>query len=276
MLRRFFAPPENFSCDYESVILSDDEARHLRDVLRLRAGDEVRVFDGAGDEFECIVEEFDKRAAEIKLSVRAPIEPTKPESPLRLTLAVALLKGEKFDLVVQKATELGAACIVPVITKRADVRIETKDVSSRVARWRRVGIEASKQCGRAVAPEIFAPKNFEEFLRETEKSLLRGAEAAAPSEGKEKNARGGNDETLRLLFSERGGASLDEICKTNAPSVASVFALVGSEGGWTDEELTHAHEAGWRLVTLGGRTLRAETAAIVAATLLQHRFGDLR
>src|SRR5579883_3107174 len=138
MLRRFFAPPENFSTDFEFVILSDDEARHLRDVLRLRAGDEVRAFDGAGNEFACTVEEFDKRATKIRLAVRGRVEPTKPESPLKLTLAVALLKGEKFDLVVQKATELGATRIAPVITKRADVRVEAKDASSRVARWRRV------------------------------------------------------------------------------------------------------------------------------------------
>src|SRR5437588_3906711 len=106
MRRRFYAPPEAFAHDGARVVLSAEESRHLRDVLRLRAGDEAFVFDGKGREFACVVSETGVRAA---LEVRGRVEPQRPESPLELTLAVALLKGEKFDLVVQKATELGAS-----------------------------------------------------------------------------------------------------------------------------------------------------------------------
>src|SRR5450755_1104338 len=123
--RRFYAPPAAFSLDSQTVSLSADEARHARGVLRLRPGDEVFVFDGDGKEFRCAVREFVRDGA--VLAVLAEVEPARPESPLDLTLAVALLKGEKFDLVVQKATELGASRIVPVATSRADVRIRSGD-----------------------------------------------------------------------------------------------------------------------------------------------------
>src|SRR5687767_3587765 len=103
--RRFFAPPSAFDFNSSSVWLAADEARHLRDVLRLQPGDEVYVFDGAGKEFHCRVDLSDRNAAQ--LAVIAETDPAKAESPLQITLGVALLKGEKFDLVVQKATELG-------------------------------------------------------------------------------------------------------------------------------------------------------------------------
>src|SRR5713101_728507 len=117
--RRFYAPTTAFDKNQNAVTLIADEARHLREVLRLKTGDEVFVFDGAGKEFHCRI--ADSRRDTAQLEVLAEVSPAKPESPLQLTLALALLKGEKFDLVVQKATELGVARIVPVITKHADI-----------------------------------------------------------------------------------------------------------------------------------------------------------
>jgi len=250
--RRFYAPRENFAADGKSVMLSQDEARHMRDVLRLRRGDEVFVFDGEGKEFVCEVAEINSRGA--SLVVKTEVEPSRPESPLDLTLAVALLKGEKFDLVVQKATELGAARILPVTTKLADVRLrDEKDASRRRARWQRIALEAAKQCGRARVPEISAPTDFA--------SLVEGAAS--------------NVEEKFLMFAERGGEGLNEtISRLERP--VRVTALIGSEGGWTDEEIVQARVAGWFVVTLGGRTLRAETAAIAVASLLQYLFGDLK
>jgi 16S rRNA (uracil1498-N3)-methyltransferase len=113
--RRFFAPPGAFNFAKRSVTLTADEARHLREVLRLKAGDAVSVFDGEGKEFRCVVVHPRRELAELELQEQ--IEPARPESPLRITLAVALLKGEKFDLVVQKATELGVNRFVPLITR---------------------------------------------------------------------------------------------------------------------------------------------------------------
>jgi 16S rRNA (uracil1498-N3)-methyltransferase len=255
--RRFYAPPGAFAPGGKSVTLAGEEARHLRDVLRLKRGDEVFVFDGEGREYLCVIEEARRDGAQLEVS--AEVSPASPESPSHLTLATALLKGEKFDLVVQKATELGVARILPVMTKLADVRLRDEgDASKRTARWQRIALEAAKQSGRARVPHINAPIAFDALINDA----LRDAPASF--------------ETVRLLFSERGGVGLIETMKgwPNMPQGAT--ALVGSEGGWTDEELASAHDAGWNVVTLGGRIMRAETAAIAITALLQHLLGDLR
>jgi 16S rRNA (uracil1498-N3)-methyltransferase len=250
--RRFYAPPVAFTSD--EVLLSEEESRHLRDVLRLRAGDEAHVFDGEGREFVCVVAEAGGRKAAARLEVRGPAEPPSPESELELTLAVALLKGEKFDLVVQKATELGAARVVPVETKRADVRLrDERDTLRRVERWRRLALEAAKQSGRARVPVVAEPAVLARFIE------------AAP-----------RADEARILFAESGGASLDSLLKTTGARPPAVVALVGPEGGWEEEEIAHARAHGWHVVTLGGRTLRAETAAITVCALLQHLYGDLK
>jgi 16S rRNA (uracil1498-N3)-methyltransferase len=261
MRRRFYAPPERFAPDGATVVLAREETLHLRRVLRLKAGDEAFVFDGAGREYACIVApagEGDRRAETATLEVRGEVEPQSPESPLDLTLAVALLKGEKFDLVVQKATELGARRIVPVMTKRADVRLSPggRDATERVARWRRLALEAAKQSGRARLPEVSAPVELA--------ALLQGAAGATAV-----------DEERRLFFTERGGRGLVETVREWQARPAKLTALVGAEGGWDDEEIARASAAGWHAVTFGGRVLRAETAAIVATGLLQHLCGDL-
>jgi len=248
--RRFYAPPSAFDAKLQSVTLASDEARHLREVLRLKVGDEVYVFNGAGKEFHCRVEESRRDTA--ALEVVSEIDPARPESPLQLTLAVALLKGEKFDLVVQKATELGVSEIVPVVTKLADIRLrDESDATKRVTRWQRIALEAAKQSGRAVVPRIAMPISFSTLLRESDSA------------------------SLHLLFSERDGQSLKDASELITAKGSALTALVGSEGGWTDEELTNARDTGWKVVTLGGRTLRAETAAIAVAVLLQHLAGDL-
>lgn len=234
-------------------MLSAEESRHLRDVLRLRAGDEAYVFDGEGREFSCVVVEDGGRKGLASLEVRASAEPPSPESPLKLTLAVALLKGEKFDLVVRKATELGASRVEPILTARSDVRPrDARDTERRVERWRRHALEASKQSGRARVPEVNDPQTFERLI-------TRESPEGSP----------------RLLFSERGGEGLGSFVGGLTTRPTSVLALVGPEGGWDDEELALARAHGWTLVTLGGRTLRAETAAMTVCALLQHAFGDL-
>ena len=139
--RRFYAPPEAFSPDMTSARLSRDETRHLRNVLRLKDGDEIYLFDGAGKEFQCEVGTIARDLTEV--TVIKQVDAAQPESSLNLTLAIALLKGEKFDLVIQKATELGVTRIIPVITSRADVRIKGDDDAERKATrwqapWRRV------------------------------------------------------------------------------------------------------------------------------------------
>jgi 16S rRNA (uracil1498-N3)-methyltransferase len=132
------------------------------------------------------------------------------------------------------------------MTKLADIKLKDEsDANKRVTRWRRIAMEAAKQSGRALIPEIAVPVAFADLIN-------------AP-------------EGRSFLFSERDGEPFDSLDHNDGP----ITALVGSEGGWTNDELDAAKTAGWKLITLGGRTLRAETAAIAVATLLQHRFGDL-
>lgn len=251
MRRRFYAPPESFGRN-QNVTLAADEAQHMRGVLRLKPGDEVFLFDGAGNEYRCRIESLRRDGA--TLSVIENVDAASPESSLRLTLALALLKFEKFDLVVQKATELGVARIVPVMTKLSDVRLrDERDAERRMMRWRRIAQEAAKQSGRAHLPAIDEPLAFEALL-------------ANSSPG---------DEELCLLFAERDGQTLTDAIENRARP-QSLTALVGSEGGWTDEEIAGARDASWQVITLGGRILRAETAAITVTALLQHHFGDLR
>lgn len=247
--RRFFARPE--ALDKGFITLAIEESRHLRDVLRLRTGDEAFAFDGEGMEYACVIAEPGRGKSHARLEVREKVAPLSPESTLALTLAVALLKGEKFDLVVQKATELGVTRIIPVIAARSDVRLrDAGDATRRVERWSRLALEACKQSGRARLPDIESPTSFSNLL-ETERS-----------------------EECRVMFAERSGSGLDEaIGETKAKSM---IALLGPEGGWEDDEIAIAGSKGWEIVTLGGRTLRAETAAIAFSALLQHRFGDLK
>lgn len=246
--RRFFAPENAFDLDGARVLLTVDEAHHLRYALRLKVNDEVYVFNGIGKEFRCVIASTAKDTAQ--LDIVEEVQPARPESPLRLTLGVALLKGDKFDLVVQKTTELGVQHIVPVITRYADIHLRDEaDGLKRVVRWQRIALEATKQSGRAFVPQVGVPVTFSSFITDSR-------------------------HTSGLMFSEREGQPLGSTeAHLQFPNIA---ALVGSEGGWSDEEIVQARSAGWRIVTLGGRILRAETAAITVTALLQHIFGDLR
>ncbi len=237
-MRRFYASIQQFQT--KTVVLSLEETRHLRDVLRLKETAVVQVFDGAGREFLCKIQKIEKK--ETLLKIIEETAPTAPESSLDLTLAVALLKGEKFDLVVQKAVELGVTKLVPLDTKRAEVRLI--DADKRLERWHKIALEAAKQSGRAKLMTIEKPLEFKNFIE---------------------TANG-----TRILFAERGGARFSDIKETKNITVA-----VGAEGGWEAAEIESASEKEFQIVTLKGRILRAETAAISIATILQHRFGDL-
>lgn len=236
-MRRFYASIQQFQA--KTVVLNLEETRHLRDVLRLKETAVVQVFDGAGREFLCEIQKIGQR--ETLLKIIEETTPPAPESNLNLILAVALLKGEKFDLVVQKAVELGVTKLIPLNTKRADVRL--KDTDKRFERWGKIALEAAKQSGRAKLMAIEKPLEFKNFVETADGS--------------------------RILFAERGGANFSDIKKTK-----KITAAVGAEGGWEAWEIELAREKEFQIVTFKGRILRAETAAVSIAAVLQHRFGD--
>ncbi|ACL63627.1 protein of unknown function DUF558 [Anaeromyxobacter dehalogenans 2CP-1] len=238
-LRRVHLPPERIG---EGRAGLTDEARHyLRDVLRLAPGAAVELFDGRGGAWEAtVLDGFEALALGARRAA--------PGGGAPVWLLVALAKGEKIDLVVQKATELGAARIAPFAAERSVVRLEPEKGEARAARWRRIAEEAARQCGRADVPEVRAPAPLGAALAEVPAGF--GAFVFHP-----------------------GGAALSEA----APSPAGGYAaVVGPEGGLTDAEREACARAGARDTSLGPRVLRAETAAIVAVALLQARFGDLR
>ena len=246
MARRFFAPPGNFQGS--KIVLEADEVKHLREVLRLREGATINVFDGAGREFSAEIKSARKH--ETILEIIQEVSPSARESDLDLTVAVTLLKGEKFDLVVQKACELGVTKIVPIETRRADMKIrDARDGIKKVERWRRIALESAKQSGRAKLMKVDQLLSFEVFIT-----------------GKEK---------VKILFSEKDGQSFESFLSENS-LVKKMTAIIGAEGGWEDSEIELARKYNSQIITFGGRILRAETAAIAVSALLQNRFGDLR
>jgi 16S rRNA (uracil1498-N3)-methyltransferase len=242
---RFYAAPSSFA--ETSVRLDADEAHHLTRVLRLGSGARVFVFDGEGGEYECEVARVAKH--EVGLNLLRRLDDA-VESPLRLTLAQALIKGDRFDWVIQKATELGVTRIVPLVTDHADIKRAEERAGQRLQRWRRISLEALKQCGRRRLVEICEPAPFDDFCGSTTCGE-------------------------RLIFSEHGGESLAEV-SAKLRDVNQLNLCVASEGGWSEHELRKAASCGFTLVSLGTRILRTETAAIVAVALAQHIFGDMR
>jgi 16S rRNA (uracil1498-N3)-methyltransferase len=239
--RRFYAPPSHF--DGSVVMLDEDETRHLRDVLRLKVSDAANVFDGERREFECRIDAIEKRQA--RLSIQGEIMPASPESPLDLSIAGVLLKGDKLDLVVQKAVELGVNRFIPMTSVRCDMK--AADPSKRSSRWKRIAMEATKQCGRARLMHIEDVVDYRDLI----------------------DCTNGQDVT-RIHFSERDGESFDAV-----EGAKKVLAFIGPEGGWDDGEIEKATAAGIKSITFGGRILKADTAAISIASILQHRFGDI-
>lgn len=233
--RRLFLPPERIAEGLAT--LTPEAAHYLRDVLRLGPGAELELFDGAGGAYPAaLLEGF----TALRLGPRREARP-----PLALWLVVALAKGEKLDLVVQKATELGATRICPFEAERSVVHLDRERGQARTVRWRRIAAEAARQCGRADVPAVEEPAS------------LAAALAAIPAG------------LARFVF-HPGGEPL-----AAATDAAGAAAVVGPEGGLSPAELEACEAAGARRVTLGPRILRAETAAVVAVALLQARFGDL-
>ena len=157
-MRRFYAPKDNFTDN--KIELDAEQTRHLRSVLRLKEADEIQIFDGEGKEFLCRIEKISK--TKTSLEIVEKIEPSSPESDLDLTLAVAITKGDKFELVLQKAVELGITKFIPLQTHRCDVKL--RNVEKKLERWEKIIVESSKQCGRAKLMQLVEPIDFESFL----------------------------------------------------------------------------------------------------------------
>jgi len=241
--RRLHVPAERLAG--ARVVLAGDEHRHLARVLRARVGDRLVLFDGAGGEADAEVARVGARETELLL-VGARRPGAVAAAPFPITLLVAVPRGERMDLVVQKTTELGVARVVPVLADRSVARPE----AARRARWEKIAREAARQCGRADVPLVDAPTPLAAALASPDLPAAR----YAPWE-----AERGRSLRARLAAVTPGPTAL----------------LIGPEGGLPEAEVAAAAAAGFEPVSLGPRVLRVETAAIVAVALVQAAAGGL-
>jgi len=245
-MHRFFVPKKNIQGVRGKI--DGQELEHLRKVLRLRPGDHITVFDDSGYEHEAIIRSFAVERCEIEIISSDRIE---RESPLDMTLAVGLTKGEKMDFVVEKATELGVQVIAPFVSAFTVPKLDNDKVERRTARWQKIALSAAKQSARSRIPEIRPLCKFGDFVQQ---SFPDG---------------------VKLLFWEKEEQRTLLDLSREKNNVRSALLVVGAEGGFNETEANAAREHGFNLMSLGPRILRAETAALTAVSLVQFLWGDL-
>ncbi len=241
-MHRFFLP------NLQQPTLSAEEAHHALHVLRLKVGDTLNAFDGRGHEAQCAIAEITKDTVRLKVLTQT----TTPALPIRITLAQAIPK-KSMDLIVQKATELGVASIVPLASERTLVKLD--DDSRRMDRWREIALESCKQCGNNWLPEIHPPQKARDFLGALPKCDLKLIASLQP-----------DAKPLKTILP--GASALGH----SGPF--SVLILIGPEGDFTPAELNLAKSAGCLPLSLGPLVLRAETAAIYTLSILHHELQN--
>ena len=236
-MHRSYVPSTDISTDI--IRIRDPERHHLLNVLRLKPGDDVQVFDGEGNSY--IAHLTDTESSPATASIRdhqfhAPILP-------HITLFQAIPKSDKMDLIIQKTTEIGVDTIVPMICERSIPKREGDAQKKRRDRWERIAIEASKQCGRPRFPKMLAPRTIGECLEQAK-----------------------NYELSLLLWENEVDCEIKSVLR-NHPHIESISLFIGPEGGFSDAEVSEAIDNGCIPTTFGGNTLRTETAAIVAVAI---------
>jgi 16S rRNA (uracil1498-N3)-methyltransferase len=217
--------------------------RHIVNVLRLRPGSDITLFDQDGMEYDGEITEINRK--EVKILIKGS-RIWETESTLNITLLQGIPKGDKMDWIVEKSTELGVRTIIPVITGRSQVRY-----SHKVQRWQRIAVESIKQCGRVKAPDILQPLTFIAAIKLS------------------------NNSELKLIFYEKAETTLINNMKNMSRHIDNITLLIGPEGGFSEEEVKLAIDEGFIPIGLGPRILRTETAGIVALSILQFLFGDI-
>lgn len=229
----------------DTLCLTGTHHHHLTRVMRVRVGERLRA---ALPDGRVLCAEIREITAQSVCAGILGEEPPTGISPCRITLCQAVLKGEKMDAVVQKATELGVHTLAPLFAQRSVPRWEGKQAVERAARWQRIADAAAEQCERSLPMQVLTPATFAATL------------AQAPA--------------VKLLLHEREGVSLHALAAQH-PGLAEVALFLGPEGGWTEGEVDALRAAGATPLHLGGRILRAETATLAAVTLVQYLWGDL-
>ncbi len=240
--------PRFYSSDIDlhlgSVKLSKDELRHLKDSLRLKEGAKAEVFDGLGSLYLLEIDEIKKDGASGRLIEKIK---TEDEPRLKVGLFQAVLKGQAMDTVIQKATEMGADLIQPILTERTVVSIPPKQIHNKAARWQRIAVEAAKQSKRLFLPKVNPPVELKSLKSEIE-----------------------SFDRFILFYEEEKGKSVKNI---DPKGVSSIGIMIGPEGGFTFGEVERMHSLGAEVASLGRNILKADTAAIAALAVILHEFG---
>lgn len=243
-MRRFFL--EGIDESTREAEITGEEFTHLKKVLRLGPGDSAAVFNGRGLELFGRIESIGQRSAIISIEGRSEGE---KESPVKLTLLQGLLKGDRPEFIVQKATELGVMAVCFYMTVRTVPRVDGESAEKKLLRWKKAAIEGAKQCGRSTLPQITLASGLKEAVQDTEAELKL------------------------ILWEKEKSVCLKELLSGRSPRSAAL--LVGPEGGFSDDEAALAEKAGFLKAGMGPRILRAETAALAAAAIVQYAFGGL-
>jgi 16S rRNA (uracil1498-N3)-methyltransferase len=225
-----------------SLLLEEKSSHYLTRVLKLRAGDPLVVFNGDGFDYAAEISSINRKLVELSVSAKLPAA---AESKLQITLVQAISRGERMDLTLQKATELGVSAIRPLLTERVEVKLDQKRTEKRMVHWRGVVISACEQSGRAKVPEVFSPGSLDDWL-------------ALESDAQ------------RLVLEPQAEQSLAGQTFSNG----QLELLVGPEGGFSENELRKLKIGGVKAVSLGPRVLRTETAGPAAIAVLQSIAGD--
>lgn len=242
-MRRFFVA----DVVEDKIKIDGSDAHHIRRVLRYKLGDKLIVVDGSGKVMEAFIIEI---SDEMVIAEVKEVLDNNTESPIELILAQCLPKGDKMDLVVQKAVELGVSTIYPIVSENCVVKYDEKKKMARQIKWQKIADEAAKQCGRTILPTVESVTELKIFLENI-------------------------DSNLEALMCYEGEAE-EPIKKILAESLANRFlVLIGPEGGFTKNEVEICQKAGLKIATLGKRILRTETAAIAASAIVMYEKGDL-
>ncbi len=243
---RLYVPPD--AMGQEAIVLSGEDHRYVCRVLRLEEGDEIVLFDGKGAEADAVLGRAGPRAVEVRVMARR--QSPHGEAP-SVTLLMGLPKGDRMEIVVQKATELGVAQLVPMLTDRTVLRLDEVRSTLRRQRWQKIAREAARQCGRADVPDVSPVLTLEAALE------------------------GVPREALKLFFWEEPPRRGLREHLANVERPRQIVLAVGPEGGFTYREVERARERGFAVVGLGPRILRTETAAIAALAMTGFALGDL-
>jgi len=245
-MHRFYIPPETWNID--SLALDEAESHHAVDVLRMNPGDKAVVFNGRGTEATVEIAAIARKTVTLKKLLQGKSAPI----GCQITLAQAVPKGKNMDLIVQKAVELGAAAICPLLSERTVIQVEEDNAARKQQKWQAVAIEAAKQCGQNWLPNVDPPRSPKEFFAQGARYDLMLIASLQP-----------DAMHLKKLLAENTGKK-----------PKSVLILIGPEGDFTPAEIALAKSHGCRPITLGPIVLRTETAAIYSLSVLSYELFD--